>query len=148
MIALWEAWNSDLQINVFELVQLQKSIFETIVYIGGTAQLCVPGSFQYDPQLRTENKYWNKNKKVKNPNWPDTKQLAAYLQGWMRSWNLFCREQIQLAVSLNLRPTLELLSDAAPPSINSVLLWLIVLFFRMKRNGLIFRSQQKRITLV
>ena len=26
MIALWEAWNSDLQINVFELVQLQKSI--------------------------------------------------------------------------------------------------------------------------
>ena len=24
MIALWEAWNSDLQINVFELVQLQK----------------------------------------------------------------------------------------------------------------------------
>ena len=43
MIALWEAWNSDLQINVFELVQLQKSIFmkKLYNYIGGIAQLRV-----------------------------------------------------------------------------------------------------------
>ena len=33
MIASWEAWNSELQINVFELVRLQKSILYTYIHI-------------------------------------------------------------------------------------------------------------------